>query len=526
MTQFFKYLKKILNITGKFFLVISVFVIVINLFLIFTSTNREKINFSKINEQNRTEIYKNINDKKINSSKEGKTAIAWYRLINCAFIGEACTNNPNDGEKNFSSSVFGYITAGIAMPYLNPPSSGIYWVYNTLQNANFVPRSLAAEGIGFSAIQPLSGLWKIFRNAAYLMLVTILIVIGFMIIFRVKINPQTVISLENSLPRIVVTLLLITFSFPIAGFMIDLMYIIMAIGINLFSGYIDIGKNIGILSGNSWSLWDKIFWNGDIWGVGPALFEILPASTGLFLRIMIGFISMLILSRFGPGKAIQDAKFLDNTILMFQGLLQVGGSFLMSSIIFGIIVSIVPLIISFIVLLTALVVFFRIFFLLFKSYIKILLLIIFSPIIILLDAIPGKKMFLMWLKNMTSNLIAFPIVSTLIILSSVITALDSEGKLWTPPFLYSNQSSPILVLVSIGILFMIPDIVKVVRVGLGIKEGGLNIGSGLFFGGVTSATKTAMNPISQLGSFALGFGSIRRSGIGQKIFGPEKTPGR
>lgn len=524
MKQFFNIFKKILNITGKFFLVISVFVIVINLFLIFTSTNREKINFSKATEQNRAEIYKVINDKKTNSTKEGKTTIAWYRVINCAFIGEACTNNPSDGNANFNGSVFGYITQGIALPYLNPPASGVYWVYDTLQNNNLVPKSYAAEGIGFSALRPLIGLWKIFRNVAYMILVSILIVIGFMIMFRVKINPQTVVSLENSLPRIVVTLLLITFSFPIAGFMIDLMYIIMAIGINLFSGYIDIGKNIGILSGNSWSLWDEVFWNGDIWSVGPALFEILPASTGYFLRLMVAFISILLLNLTPIGKKILGTEFLKNTITMFEGLIQFGGAFIVNSIIFGIIVTIVPLIISFIVLLSALVVFFRIFFLLFKSYIKILLLIIFSPLILLLDAIPGKKMFLMWLKNMTSNLIAFPIISTLIILSSVITALDSEGKLWTPPFLYSNQSSPILVLVSIGILFMIPDIVKVVRAGLGIKEGGLNIGSGLFFGGITGAAKTAMNPISQLGSLAMGATSIRNFFDKRKGGGPVIPP--
>src|SRR3990167_6883403 len=153
MKQFFIYLKKILNITGKFFLVISVFVIIINLFLIFTSTNREKINFSKVNELNRADIYKNINDKKINATKEGKTAIAWYRVINCAFIGEACTNNPSDGNANFNGSIFGYIAQGIALPYMNPPASGVYWVYDTLQKNNLVPKSYAAEGIGFAALK-------------------------------------------------------------------------------------------------------------------------------------------------------------------------------------------------------------------------------------------------------------------------------------------------------------------------------------------------------------------------------------
>lgn len=505
MKQFFKYLKKILNITGKIILVITVLVFIVNLFIIFSPNNREKINFSKITEQNRTEIYKNINDKKINSTKDGKTAIAWYRLINCAFIGEACTNNPNDGEKNFSNSVFGYITAGIAMPYLNQPASGIYWVYDTLQNNNLVPKSYAAEGIGFSALKSLTGLWKIFRNVAYLVLVIILISIGFMIMFRVKLNPQTVISLENSLPRIVVTLLLITFSFPIAGLMIDLMYILMALGIMLFSGYIDVATNLQSISGGGWTLFGKIFdWN-NINGVGPALFEILPASTGFILRVLVGITGLVLVGSFQYTKEVQSVA---ENIGGFGKLIHAVVTSTLGYIIGGALIILTPLIISFIVYLSALFIFFRIFFLLFKSYIKILLLVIFSPLILLLVAIPGQKMFMIWIKQMFSNLIAFPIVSTLIILSAVISGLGNEGKLWTPPFLYSNQNEPIILLVSVGILFLIPDIVKVMRSALGIKEGTLSTGTGLFFGGVTAAAGTAMAPLTKLGSlgYALQYG--------------------
>ena len=522
MKQFFKYLKKILNITGKFFLVISVFVIVINLFLIFASTNREKINFSKINEQNRTEIYKNINDKKINSSKEGKTAIAWYRVINCAFIGEACTNNPSDGITNFNGSIFGYITAGIAMPYLTPPASGVYWVYDTLQNTNLVPKSYAAEGIGFSALKSLTGLWKIFRNVAYLVLVIILISIGFMIMFRVKLNPQTVISLENSLPRIVVTLLLITFSFPIAGFMIDLMYILMALSITLFSGYIDVGQSYPMLSGNGWNLWDKIFTNGDIWNVGPALFQMLPASTGSFIRTMLAVIVFFLITRFEALKKPLEATGGDNVGAVTGGIISTVLGSVIGKISLTLLVFFADYILSFIIFITALFVFFRFFFLIFKSFIKILLLVIFSPLILLLVAIPGQKMFAIWIKQLLSNLLAFPIVSTLITLSTVISNLDSEGKIWTPPFIYSTQNSSVLLLVSVGILFIIPDVVKVVRGALGVKDQGLNIGGSLFLGGATAAAKTAMSPISQLGSFSLGFRSIRESGIGEKFFGPPK----
>ena len=520
MKQFFESIKKILNISGKVFLVVAVLVFVVNLFIIFSPGNREKTNFSKVTEQNRAEIYKNINDQKLNSSDQGKQAIAWYRIVNCFFIGEACTNNPNDGTTNSNKSVFGYITNGITMPYFNQPASGFYWVYDTLQNNNFVSKSYAAEGIGFSALKSLTGLWKIFRNASYLILVIILIGIGFLIMFRIKLNPQTVISLENSLPRIVVTLLLITFSFPIAGFLIDLMYIVMALGVMLFSGYIDVGSEIQFLSGNGWTLWDKIFLNGDVWQVGPALFEILPASTGNVIKVSLTIIVFFLITRFEVVKKAAEAEAATGVGGITGGIISGVLGSIVGKVFLGLIFIWAPFLLSVVVILTALFVFFRIFFLLFKSYIKILLLVIFSPFILLLVAIPGQKMFSIWIKQMLSNLIAFPIVSTLIILSTVISGLDNEGKLWTPPFLYSNQNRPILLLVSIGILFIIPDVVKVVRGALGIKEGTLSTGAGLFFGGASAAAGTAMAPLSKYGSLAFGIGQIRESGWGQRIFGP------
>lgn len=523
----FRNIKKVLNIAGKFFLAIAVFVFIINLFLIFTSTNKERINFSNITELNRKEIYNKINDRKINSTLQGKQSVAWYRVINCFFIGEACTNNPNDGNANFNNSVFGYLTNGIVMQYINQPVSGLYWAYDSLQNTNIVPKSYAAEGIGFSALKSLIGLWKIFRNAAYLILVTVLVVIGFMIMFRVKLNPQTVIGLENSLPRIVVTLLLITFSFPIAGFMIDLMYIVMALGIMLFSGYINVGSNIHILSGNGWSLWDKIFINGDLLQVGPALFEILPASTGNWIKVGLTVLVFFIITRFEIVKKSVEAEAATGAGAITGGIISGVLGSVIGKVVLGLIFIWAPLVLSLVVILTALFVFFRIFFLLFKSYIKILLLVIFSPVILLLTAIPGQKMFSIWIKQMLSNLIAFPIVSTLIVLSSVISQLDSEGKLWTPPFLYSNQNRPVLLLVSVGILFIIPDVVKAVRGALGIKEGALSTGAGLFFGGAGAAAGTALAPLNKLGTLAYGINALRGTKIGQSILGkpPSSNPG-
>src|SRR3990167_1644796 len=217
-------LKKLINIGKKIFLVIVVYFIIISLFIHFINKDKPKITQDPV-KKNRVEIYKVLNDPKLKKTKEGKLTIALYRLTMCGLVGEACTNNPSDGDKNFNKSTFGFLSKLIILPYTNPPASGVWWAYNGLQDAGFIPKTYAAEGIGFGAIKPFAKIWNAFRNVAYLVIVLVLITIGFMIMFSMKLNPQTVISVENSLPKIVISLILITFSFAIAGFLIDLMYI-------------------------------------------------------------------------------------------------------------------------------------------------------------------------------------------------------------------------------------------------------------------------------------------------------------
>ena len=43
----------------------------------------------------------------------------------CSMIGEACTDNPADADKNYGKSVFGFMSNLIIIPYANPPASGV-----------------------------------------------------------------------------------------------------------------------------------------------------------------------------------------------------------------------------------------------------------------------------------------------------------------------------------------------------------------------------------------------------------------
>ena len=67
----------------------------------------------------------------------------------------------------------------------------------------------------------LDKIWETSRNIAYLGYVVIIIVVGFMIMFRKNLPGQVVVSLGNTIPQIILGLILVTFSFAIVGIIMD-----------------------------------------------------------------------------------------------------------------------------------------------------------------------------------------------------------------------------------------------------------------------------------------------------------------
>lgn len=532
------FLKPTVSFLKKVFLVVAVYFIVISLFSFFI--NKDKANLqTKVDpiEKNRVEIYKIINDKKLNSSQEGKLTIALYKATMCGMIGEACTNNPKDGDKNFEKSVFGFITKLIVMPYANPPASGVYWVYSGLQSAGFLPKTLAAEGIGFAAIHPFADLWKIFRDVSYMVLVLVLITIGFMVMFRMKINPQTVISVENALPKIIVAMILITFSFAIAGFMIDLMYIMIGLIVSVLVKDSTLAAQMKnqYMMGTPSQLWLRDLRLGlpfpteSIAGeIGKSLLGILPIEVEIVIRSAIGIL-MIFITR----------GFIGNTIVnpiadLFQGLgtspgFTIGGlisgivklllnAFLLYGVYALSFYTLITPIFSFIIFFSMLFLLFRIVLLLFSNYLKLLLLIILGPFLLLFEAIPGKGTLKFWLMSMMGNLLAFPLTIGVFTLSYVIMQNIPDTELTARlPYLYGISSSSFKILVSTGLIFLIPDLYKWLKESLGIKDLPISIGLGTFFGGVTTGVGGAVGMLGQFGSISLGLQALTGKSINQLI---------
>lgn len=112
----------------------------------------------------------------------------------------------------------------ISMLYTPPLHTGDYF-QNLAQNFGIAKPAIAQQtGAGFEGLRPLMGLWTAFRNVVYLIFVIVFVVIGVAIMLRIKIDPRTVMTIQNQIPKIIIGILLVTFSYAIAGFLIDMMY--------------------------------------------------------------------------------------------------------------------------------------------------------------------------------------------------------------------------------------------------------------------------------------------------------------
>jgi hypothetical protein len=393
-------------------------------------------------------------------------------------VGASKTNPEVVAELNSRSAIRG-INHYIAMIYANPPASTYAFARDMGETLGFVPKSANAQGIGFSGLTPLLPIWKAFRNIAYALLAVVMVVIGFMVMFRQKIDPKTVVTVQNALPRIVVALLLITFSYAIVGILIDLMYVVM-LGI------------VSIIVANS---------NGLLGADTTAKY--LTASLGTTFSALFGgglsSVDDIVTMIFYP-QSNQVASIISH-ILDFATL---GVAFLGRYLVVGLIVTI-ALIFGFI----------RLLFMLLSAYIQIIIALLTAPLQLMTEALPGSKSFENWLKNLISNLSVFPITAAMLLIGTMLTQYEnvSGGTMWIPPFLGSPYATGggnstdmrgITALIGLGILLTIPNVANSIKESLKAKPA-VNAGLGAVFGPMGAGAGQAMQLGYQVAMIKGGF---------------------
>jgi hypothetical protein len=525
----------VFNLFKKILLVMIVLYGVFGIFMYVMKKDQAKTPYDPF-AHDRKVIYQKINDPELKKTDEGKLVVAIYRNTLCGLIGEGCTDNPADYVNHKSQSFSGKVSSFIATPYSVPPASGVGWVRSSIQDSGLAPAVHAAEGTGFSSLRGYMGIWKLFRNISFLLLVVLMLAIGFMIMFRVKLDAQTVISLESALPRIVITMILISFSFAIAGFIIDLMYLLIGISVDLIMGFgmghdpatvlthqnYYIGADFGALWPSGRTGWSFFGVGSSLWNLVPGEFKIILDT--ILVKYLAGFLVEADLQKWtGLIKAPENTGIMGLTFGANIGGLPNIVRFFLSLLATGLVISYLPgIILGLIIILTLLFLMFRLFFLLLGSYMKVILYVIFAPIIILFEAVPGQNSFNWWIKNVIGELIVFPTVVVMMLVGNAIiyvNSVGSAGEAWDRyaplagarfinpsqdtfllPFLHGFRPEDFNIMVGLGIILLLPDFIKIVKGFVGVSESPLNLGIGTFLAGGSMLVGGAMGGLSSMTS--------------------------
>lgn len=415
---------------------------------------------------------------------------------NCQLIGVDPTNptqeclgvDPQTGKIGFiknSGGLVGLMSYAIGATYTKPMGTGDYVNYLASNFGITKPAYAAGPRTGFQSIVPLANLWVAFRNIVYMLFIIIFIIVGVAIMLRVKIDPRTVMSIENQIPKIIIGLLLVTFSFAIAGLLIDFMWVSIYLIINVLSSlssdpllnaniyHIAHATNpftaanaVGGTYSSAGGIGSIIGQPADsVAGIVSDAVDKTPMLKGFFT--LVGGILAGVAIKASPASQIMDAL---KTIPFFgviAGGIAAGVAFAFTKEIVSFLTGAIATIVIGIAVLWAL---FRIWFALTTAYVSILLQVIFAPFWIIGGVVPGSPLgFTSWLRSILANLMAFPATIGLFILGKILMEqFNSSGAaLFVPPLVgdpnASSAGKGLGPLIGLGIILLAPQVVSMVK---------------------------------------------------------------
>ena len=121
-----------------------------------------------------------------------------------------------------SGTLMGVTTLTNEAAFKTPaPVSLAYYINYTAQRIPLLKNTAFAQDKTLYKNQPLLDhilkVWVVTRNLAYGALAVAMLVIGIMIMTRKELSPRVNVTVQNALPRVVLALILITFSYPIGA---------------------------------------------------------------------------------------------------------------------------------------------------------------------------------------------------------------------------------------------------------------------------------------------------------------------
>jgi len=427
---------------------------------------------------------------------------------------------------NKNLGALGMISNAVDTVYNNIPIHTKDYIAYLSNNFGFVHKTYAAGGTastGYQSLSPLLGIWVVMRNIAYLLIVLIFIFIGFAVMLRVKIDPRTVMTIENQIPKIIIGLILITFSFAIAGLLIDLMYILMYVFYNIYASIPNINKElltpqiiqnsstfdvinymfppgflgvsgsgiVGLTNTAAFAFgdvfkhvigFDNASWNPIDFNNGP--FSTAGGISSLFhfnlFSFAVDFVSWMLALKMAAIAAPLGAQAAGGFADLFPGVSTATGAaaaILAGGLTYYVVESfgrtMLPYILVWVIIYIALfLALAKLLFSLITAWVTILYHIVLAPLFIFFGLIPGVEAgFSSWLKNLVANLFTFPLTAAILMIgSAIVQALGSAtGAVFVPPFI-GGGSLPIGVLLGVVIIFVASNSPQIAKDMFKIKE--------------------------------------------------------
>jgi len=329
----------------------------------------------------------------------------------------------------------------IASIYSNPPASGIQYFAQMKDNFLGIPAAYA-QGVGFQGLQPLLPVWRAFRNVVYILSSLIFIVIGIMIMLRVKISPQAVINVQNAIPKLITALILVTFSYAIAGLIIDLMYVVQSVVLaTVFTG---LGKSLA-----------TSLLNPSTPNVSTSFANLSNFNWGSVFFLSIKNIPILVFSSIGAIIGAIVGFFVGIPVPVVGNVIGAIAGAGIGGLLFALIVGIMVL---FLVV--------KFLFGLLKCYVTLIFKIVIAPLEIGMGAFPNSKLgFGSWIMDVLANIAVFPVSLIFLVLVNVISE-SSAGPptLWSPSIinfggLTSGAVPALIALAGLMLLAKLPEMI-------------------------------------------------------------------
>lgn len=392
-----------------------------------TPANRQLEDLEQANQSEKESVFK------LTDTINNATIASWTTLLTGCATG-VCTSY--DGQSDQTAGVLGGINSTIIAMFTSQPANTGTAIADAFNSAGIaIAPPAMAQGIGFAALDPILETWKVFRNLAYLFFILAFVVIGFMIMFRQKVG-QAAITAQQAIPQIIIALIMVTFSYAIAGLLIDLMYLLMYLLIGIF------GQNRSLIEMNTFELGWNLLTNSwsNIGAIGNVVDGLLSTALGPISD--------------GLGLAVNAVFLLIISVAVVIGMM-------------------------------------RLFLELLKTYITLVISIALAPVILMFGAIPGRNSFGEWVQSLIGNLAAFPaVLLVLIIFEMIVGAKGVNESGFLPPYLFGAGAGGVIpMLLGLGLVIALPEVVIKVKETLGAKDS---------FGWLTSAVSKRINTSSQI----------------------------